>query len=62
VHAWLTRDTTDALQGIALNTDGGLLKVSPDGLLRQSSTVADKWLCTWADGSASAVPGVCSAG
>ena len=50
-------NTFVAAQGIALNTDGGLLKVSPDGLLRQSSTVADTWTCTFADGSSGTVPG-----
>ena len=33
--------------GIQMNTAGGLLKISPDGGLLQSSTVADQALCSW---------------
>jgi hypothetical protein len=40
-----------------LNAEGGVLKVSPDGGLRQSSTVADTWQCTFKDGATANVPG-----
>jgi hypothetical protein len=40
-----------------MNTDGGLLKVSPDGLLRQSSTAADTWQCSFEGGETATVPG-----
>ncbi|XP_009409346.2 2-oxoadipate dioxygenase/decarboxylase, chloroplastic/amyloplastic [Musa acuminata AAA Group] len=36
--------------GFKLNTEGGILKVSPDGLLLQSSTVADTTSFKFADG------------
>lgn len=42
--------------GFKLNTEGGILKVSPDGLLQQSSTVADSALFTFADGITEAIP------
>ncbi|KAK9807821.1 hypothetical protein WJX72_010228 [[Myrmecia] bisecta] len=44
-------------RGFAMNDDGGLLKVSPDGGLRQSSTVADRVLFTFANGETRSVPG-----
>eukprot|EP00887_Chlorella_sp_A99_P007171 scaffold2.g7171.t1 len=40
-----------------LNEDGGLTKVSPDGLLKQSSTMADRVSFTFAEGDAHLVPG-----
>ncbi|KAH7657404.1 Glyoxalase/Bleomycin resistance protein/Dihydroxybiphenyl dioxygenase protein [Dioscorea alata] len=43
-------------QGFKLNSDGGVLKVSPDGLLLQSSTVADSTSFTFADGVTESVP------
>ncbi|KAM3408371.1 hypothetical protein ACQJBY_001489 [Aegilops geniculata] len=42
--------------GFKLNTEGGILKVSPDGLLQQSSTVADSSLFTFADGITESIP------
>uniref|UniRef100_A0ACD5X2S6 Uncharacterized protein n=1 Tax=Avena sativa TaxID=4498 RepID=A0ACD5X2S6_AVESA len=42
--------------GFKLNTEGGILKVSPDGLLQQSSTVADSDLFTFADGITESIP------
>ena len=36
--------------GFALNEEGGVLKISPDGLLRQASTVADVLALKFADG------------
>ncbi|CAM0956924.1 unnamed protein product [Alopecurus aequalis] len=42
--------------GFKLNTEGGILKVSPDGLLQQSSTVADSALFTFADGITESIP------
>lgn len=42
--------------GFRLNSEGGLLKVSPDGLLLQSSTVADSALFQFADGITESVP------
>lgn len=44
-------------QGIALSKEGGETKVSPDGLLLQSSTVADTIEVTLADGETMTVPG-----
>ena len=44
-------------QGIALNADGGLVKRSPDGLLLQSSTIADSLQCAFECGATAAVPG-----
>ncbi|KAJ7526767.1 hypothetical protein O6H91_16G022300 [Diphasiastrum complanatum] len=41
---------------IRLNTEGGTLKVSPDGGLQQSSTVADSASFTFADGEVKTVP------
>ncbi|XP_020096990.1 uncharacterized protein LOC109716090 [Ananas comosus] len=42
--------------GFKLNSEGGILKVSPDGLLQQSSTVADTASFTFADGVTESVP------
>lgn len=42
--------------GFKLNSEGGVLKVSPDGLLRQSSTVADSFSFTFSDGVTESVP------
>ncbi|KAK3157717.1 hypothetical protein QOZ80_2AG0127000 [Eleusine coracana subsp. coracana] len=42
--------------GFRLNSEGGTLKVSPDGLLQQSSTVADSALFTFADGVIESIP------
>ncbi|XP_027153204.1 uncharacterized protein LOC113753290 [Coffea eugenioides] len=42
--------------GYKLNSEGGILKVSPDGLLLQSSTVADSVAFQFADGIESSVP------
>ncbi|XP_016467511.1 2-oxoadipate dioxygenase/decarboxylase, chloroplastic/amyloplastic-like isoform X2 [Nicotiana tabacum] len=42
--------------GFNLNSEGGVLKVSPDGLLLQSSTVADSTSFEFSDGITEAVP------
>ncbi|XP_042426911.1 uncharacterized protein LOC122014649 [Zingiber officinale] len=42
--------------GFKLNSEGGILKVSPDGLLLQSSTVADTISFNFADGVTESVP------
>lgn len=42
--------------GFKLNTEGGILKVSPDGFLLQSSTVADAMLFHFSDGTTESVP------
>ncbi|XP_068649841.1 2-oxoadipate dioxygenase/decarboxylase, chloroplastic/amyloplastic [Aristolochia californica] len=42
--------------GFKLNSEGGVLKVSPDGLLLQSSTVADSTAFHFADGTIETVP------
>ncbi|CAL1357310.1 unnamed protein product [Linum trigynum] len=42
--------------GFKLNSEGGLLKVSPDGLLLQSSTVADSMPFRFSDGAVEPVP------
>ncbi|KAM6570935.1 hypothetical protein CsatA_015015 [Cannabis sativa] len=42
--------------GFKLNSEGGVLKVSPDGLLLQSSTVADSTSFTFSDGATESVP------
>ncbi|EEF42192.1 conserved hypothetical protein [Ricinus communis] len=42
--------------GFKLNCEGGVLKVSPDGLLLQSSTVADSITFKFADGVNESVP------
>ncbi|KAK4598401.1 hypothetical protein RGQ29_015746 [Quercus rubra] len=42
--------------GFKLNSEGGVLKVSPDGLLLQSSTVADSVSFQFADGITESVP------
>ncbi|KAG8473278.1 hypothetical protein CXB51_035211 [Gossypium anomalum] len=42
--------------GFKLNSDGGVLKVSPDGLLLQSSTVADSMPFSFSDGVDESVP------
>ncbi|KAM0014745.1 hypothetical protein Hdeb2414_s0033g00717891 [Helianthus debilis subsp. tardiflorus] len=43
-------------KGFKLNSEGGVLKVSPDGLLLQSSTVADSIPFEFSDGSREPVP------
>ncbi|KAL0906113.1 hypothetical protein M5K25_024579 [Dendrobium thyrsiflorum] len=43
-------------QGFKLNSEGGILKVSPDGLLLQSSTVADSTIFNFSDGVSEPVP------
>lgn len=42
--------------GFKLNSEGGVLKVSPDGLLLQSSTVADSVSFSFSDGVTESVP------
>ncbi|XP_010256410.1 PREDICTED: uncharacterized protein LOC104596811 [Nelumbo nucifera] len=42
--------------GFKLNSEGGVLKVSPDGLLLQSSTVADSISFNFSDGITESVP------
>uniref|UniRef100_A0A2N9EC49 2-oxoadipate dioxygenase/decarboxylase n=1 Tax=Fagus sylvatica TaxID=28930 RepID=A0A2N9EC49_FAGSY len=42
--------------GFKLNSEGGVLKVSPDGLLQQSSTVADSVSFQFSDGITESVP------
>lgn len=42
--------------GFKLNSEGGVLKVSPDGLLQQSSTVADSIPFSFSDGVTESVP------
>ncbi|XP_055810123.1 uncharacterized protein LOC129880212 [Solanum dulcamara] len=42
--------------GFNLNSEGGILKVSPDGLLLQSSTVADSTSFEFSDGITETVP------
>ncbi|XP_065863067.1 2-oxoadipate dioxygenase/decarboxylase, chloroplastic [Euphorbia lathyris] len=42
--------------GFKLNSEGGVLKVSPDGLLQQSSTVADSVTFKFSDGVTESVP------
>ncbi|CAL8994445.1 unnamed protein product [Prunus brigantina] len=42
--------------GFKLNSEGGTLKVSPDGLLQQSSTVADSIHFQFSDGLTESVP------
>lgn len=42
--------------GFSLNSEGGILKVSPDGLLLQSSTVADSILFQFSEGIKESVP------
>ncbi|KAJ4831796.1 hypothetical protein Tsubulata_017007 [Turnera subulata] len=42
--------------GFKLNSEGGVLKVSPDGLLQQSSTVADSTPFKFSDGVTEQVP------
>ncbi|XP_043704415.1 uncharacterized protein LOC122654403 isoform X2 [Telopea speciosissima] len=42
--------------GYKLNSEGGTLKVSPDGLLQQSSTVADSISFNFSDGIIESVP------
>ncbi|XP_062111703.1 2-oxoadipate dioxygenase/decarboxylase, chloroplastic [Humulus lupulus] len=42
--------------GFRLNSEGGVLKVSPDGLLLQSSTVADSTSFAFSDGTTESVP------
>ncbi|KAJ8773780.1 hypothetical protein K2173_006430 [Erythroxylum novogranatense] len=43
-------------KGFKLNSEGGVLKVSPDGLLLQSSTVADSISFKFSDGTTESVP------
>jgi hypothetical protein len=43
--------------GIALNNAGGEIKTSPDSLLRQSSTVANKISSEFADGDTHTIAG-----
>ncbi|XP_020595721.1 uncharacterized protein LOC110035774 [Phalaenopsis equestris] len=43
-------------EGFKLNSEGGILKVSPDGLLLQSSTVADSNVFNFSDGVSETVP------
>lgn len=43
--------------GVVLNTAGGKIKVSPDGLLRQSSSVAKMIEATFACGTKQVIPG-----
>lgn len=43
-------------QGFKLNSEGGILKVSPDGLLLQSSTVADSTIFNFSDSVSETVP------
>lgn len=43
-------------KGYKLNSEGGVLKVSPDGLLLQSSTVADSFSFEFSDGVKESVP------
>ena len=43
--------------GVKLNNAGGLIKTSPDGLLRQSSTVAELVQAVFKDGEQLAIPG-----
>nr|WP_121272829.1 DUF1338 domain-containing protein [Pedobacter schmidteae] len=43
--------------GLKLNTSGGKIKVSPDGLLRQSSTVAEMQDATFAQGETMPIAG-----
>ncbi|KAK6139288.1 hypothetical protein DH2020_026966 [Rehmannia glutinosa] len=42
--------------GFKLNSEGGILKVSPDGLLLQSSTVADSTSFQFAEGIVESIP------
>ena len=43
--------------GIILNTSGGKIKTSPDGLLKQSSTVAKMITATFAEGKEKEISG-----
>ena len=43
--------------GVVLNTAGGKIKVSPDGLLRQSNSVAKMIAATFACGTIQEIPG-----
>ncbi len=43
--------------GIVLNSAGGMIKVSPDGLVRQSSSVAEMIDATFSCGTTHAIPG-----
>jgi hypothetical protein len=43
-------------KGFKLNSEGGVLKVSPDGLLLQSSTVADAATFQFSDGVTESIP------
>ena len=43
--------------GVALNNSGGLIKVSADGLLRQSSSVAEQHIATFAGGEKRSIAG-----
>ncbi len=63
VHALSTCNTLEKFNtfleeiGVVLNTAGGKIKVSPDGLLRQSSSVAKMIEATFACGTTQEIPG-----
>ncbi len=56
-NAWVETPLDQGGCGLTLNTSGGKLKVSPDGLLLQSSTVANTVEGTFRDGKRSEIPG-----
>ena len=43
--------------GVVLNSAGGIIKVSPDGLLRQSSSVAKLFAAKFSCGASQEIPG-----
>lgn len=63
VHPLETHNTLEKFNaflediGVVLNTAGGKIKVSPDGLLRQSSSVAEIITARFSCGSALEIPG-----
>lgn len=63
VHALETHDTLEKFNafleaiGIVLNTAGGKIKVSPDGILRQSSSVAEMIFARFSCGTQIKIPG-----
>jgi hypothetical protein len=63
VHALNTYNTLEAFNafvenlGVKLNTAGGKIKISPDGLLRQSATVAQLIQAVFAGGETKAIAG-----
>lgn len=61
LESWRLEDVNALLtsppHNLSLNTEGGVVKVSPDGLLRQSSTVADVHDAAFACGGEARVPG-----